>query len=164
MIVTLILLAISFWKPNTGSILFISFAFLLECWIFLANLQKIEVKNENNKYTSKEVEVIKRYRLFFQYPIISRILSRMFSGIQLSVFILVPWLLFKGVYIQALIIGLNYFISQQLALILNPQFFLHNNLDKGKIKNPSVKSKMTEDMYAIDSALEKMYSKSPNTN
>ncbi len=157
MILILLLVATSFWKPAIGSILFIVVAFLLEGWILLTNLRKISVKNEDNKYTPKEVEVIERYHLFFQYPTACRILSRMFSAIQLSVFLLVPWLLFKGLYIQATIIGLNYFFSSQLAVILNPQFFLHDNLDKSKIKDLSMKLTMTEDMHAIDSALEKMY-------
>ena len=162
MIFILLLVAISFWKPVIGSILFIVVAFLLEGWIFLANRSKIKVRNEDNKYTPKEVEVIERYRLFFQHPLACRILSRMFSAIQLAVFLLVPWLLFKGLYIQATIIGLNYFLSSQLAVILNPQFFLHDNLDKSKIKDLSMELAMTEDMNAIDSALEKMYLKREN--
>lgn len=157
-LIILALVIACFWKAEIGSILFIAVAFLLELWIILANLSKVKVKNENNKYTAEEVNVIERYRLFFQYPTASRMLSPMLSAIQLSVFLLVPWLLFKGLYVQAIIIGANYFIASQLAVILNPQFFLHDNLDKGKIKDQNYRDRFTRDMHAIDSALEKMYS------
>lgn len=152
------LVILSFLKPMLGSWIFIVTAALLELWIILANQTKIKVKNDNNKYTKKEVEMIERYRLFFQFPIASRILSSTFSVISLAVFPLVPWLIVKGLYVQAIIIGLNYFIANQLAVILNPQFFLHDNLDKGKIKKPEHIIQFTENMNAIDSALKKMYS------
>lgn len=151
------LVIFSFFNPNIGSWTFIIVAALLELWVILANLSKIKVNNENNKYTLNEVKIIERYRLFFQYPFICRELSATFSAIHLAVFPLVPWLLIKGYYIQALIIGINYFIVAQLAVILNPQFFLHDNLDKGKIKDPKYIAQFTEDMTAIDSALKKMY-------
>ncbi len=149
---------LTFFKPAFGSWVFVIIVALLELWIVFVNRSKIKVKNDNNKYTLKEVEVIERYRLFFQYPFASRIFSQMFSGIQLAVFPLVPWLLIKGLFIQAVVIGLNYFVATQLAVVLNPQFFLHDNIDKGKIKkDPEFKVRFTEDMNAIDSALEKMY-------
>lgn len=156
--VVLGLVILTFFKPVLGSWAFIIVVALLELWIVLANISKIQVKNENNKYTPKEVEMIERYRLFFQYPFASRIFSPAFSAIQLAVFPLVPWLLIKGLFIQAIVIGLNYFVATQLAVILNPQFFLHDNIDKGKIKKPEFIAQFTEDMNAIDTALEKMYS------
>ncbi|MFH0936937.1 MAG: hypothetical protein V1808_01435 [Candidatus Daviesbacteria bacterium] len=156
-IIILIPIIIAFFNPSLGSVIFIVVSALLELWMVLVNLRKIEVINTNKKYTPKEVEVIERYRIFFRYPTVSRIISTMFSVIQLSVFILVPWLLFKGVYVQAIIIGANYFVATQFAVILNPQFFLHDNLDKGKIKDPIQLLRYKQDMDAIDSAMEKMY-------
>ncbi|MDO8657596.1 MAG: hypothetical protein Q7K55_02550 [Candidatus Levybacteria bacterium] len=151
------LIIYSFINPNLGLTIFIVIVALLEAWIVICNLRKVKVKNENNKYTSKEVEVIEKYRLFFQYPFASKMLSPIFSAIQLSVYIMVPLAIFKGLYVHALLIGVNYFISTNLAVILNPQFFLHDNLDKGRIKDPSQLLKYRYDMDAIDSALKKMY-------
>lgn len=156
-IIVLIPIVIAFFRPGMGSVIFIVVSALLELWVTLSNLTKIKVRNEDNKYTPKEIEVIERYKLFFQYPFASKMLSPMFSGIQLSVFVLVPWLLFKGLYINAAIIGLNYLLASHLAVILNPKFFLHDNIDKGKIKNPMQLLMFKQDMDAIDSALEKMY-------
>jgi hypothetical protein len=158
-LLVLLLIILTFFKPLIGSMFFIIIVALLELWIILANITKIQVNNDNNKYTLNEIKMIERYRLFFRYPFASRIFSPVFSGIQLAVFPLVPWLLIKGLYIQAVIIGLNYFVATQLAVILNPQFFLHDNLDKGKIKKPEQVIQLTEDMNTIDSAINKMYSK-----
>jgi len=155
--IVLAVVILTFFKSTIGSWIFIALAAILELWVILANLTKIRVKNENNKYTPKEVEIIERYRLFFKYPFVSRILSPAFSAIHLAVFPLVPWLLIKGLYIQGVIIGLNYFVAAQLAVILNPQLFLHDNLDKGRIKDFEQILRFTEDMEAIDSALKKMY-------
>jgi hypothetical protein len=160
-ILVLILIIITFINPMIGSIIFMLVGGFLEILVILANQNKIRVKNNDNKYTLKEVEVVERYRLFFQYSFASKILSPIFSAIQLSVFILVPWLLYRGLFVNAIIIGINYFVAGQLAVILNPQFFLHDNVDKGKIKDPLQLLKYKQDMEAIDSALEKMYLNKP---
>lgn len=101
--------------------------------------------------------MIEKYRIFFQFPFASRMLSPAFSAILLSAFLLVPWFIIKGLYIQAILVGLNYFVAGQLSVLTNPQFFLHDNLDKGKIKDPIMIFKFKSDMDAIDSALKKMY-------
>jgi len=148
---------LTFFKPIFGSWLFIIIVALMEIGIALISLSKIKVKNDNNKYTLKEIEMIERYRLFFQYPFASRELSSTFSAVQLAIFPLVPWLIIKGLFIQAIVIGINSFVATQLSVILNPQFFLHDNLDKGKIKKPEYITQFTEDMNAIDSALKKWW-------
>jgi uncharacterized membrane protein YfcA len=149
---------LSFIFPNIGSWIFIIFIVLLDLWIILAHFSKIKLNNKNLKYSIKEAEVIERYHIFFRYPFISRILSQIFSGIQLSTFVLVPWLLFNQLFLQAFLIGLNYFIAVNLSVTLNPQLFLHDNIDKKKIKDKAHITEFTEDMLAIDSALKKMYS------
>jgi len=146
-----------FFNPNVGSWILIAIVALFEAWILLANQTKIKVKNKNNKYTQKEVELIEKYRLFFQYPFFCRSLSRVFSATQLSAFILVPLFLINSLIPQAIIIGINYFIASQFAVILNPQFFLHDNIDKRRVKDPKLIARYTENMLAIDSALKKMY-------
>lgn len=158
-IIILALVIATIWKANIGSIVFILVAFLLESLSFFANakLSKSKWNNKNNIYNQNEVYVIEKYPLFFKFPIASRIFSATFSGIQMSAFILVPWLLYGGLYVQAIIIGINYFIAGQLSVINNPKFFLHDNLEKEKIKDETIKKEFTVEMNSIDSALEKMH-------
>lgn len=152
------LIILTFIYPLVASWVFIGIALLLELWFILANRSKIKVKNIDNVYTSHEIKMIERYQLFFQYPMACRALSSAFSMIHLATFLLTPWLLIKGIYLQAVLIGLNYFITTQLSVMTNPQFFLHDNLDKGRIKDPQQRLEFYVDMEAIDSALKKMYS------
>lgn len=159
-LIAFVLVIFSFFSPSIGSWSFIGMAVLFETYALFLNLSKAKVKNNDKKYTNDEVEIIERYHIFFRYPMASRMLSPLFSAIQLSAFVLVPWLLLNGLFIQAILIGINYFVAQQFAVILNPQFFLHDNIDKGKIKDPIAKLQFTRDMHTIDSALKKMYAPS----
>lgn len=152
----------TFFNPVWGSWVYIGFIALFEMFIVLNNSSKIKVDNKNNKYTPAEVRVIERYGVFFRFPLTSRGYSKLCSGIGMSAFIFVPWLLFNGLYVQAVLIGLNYFITGQLAVILNPQFFLHQEVEKRTDLLSEAYMIYSADMEAIDSALFKMYSK-PDT-
>lgn len=147
-----------FFNPSLGSWLYLGLIILLMGWISLVSKQKITPKSPD-KYTPDEIAVIEKYPIFFQYPFVSRNLSATFSAIQLSTFILVPLLLIKMQYIQAIILGISYFFTAGYAVKLNPQFFLHDNLDKGKIKDFKTRWEFEMEMRAIDNALEKLYLK-----
>lgn len=145
-----------FFNPTLGSWLYLGFIALLMGYIILVSQQKISPKNPD-LYTPDELAVIEKYPIFFQYPFISRNLSATFSAIQLSSIILVPLLLIKTQYFQAIILGISYFFTAGYAVKLNPQFFLHDNLDKGKIKDFKARWEFEMEMHAIDNALEKIY-------
>lgn len=159
----LIVLAVviyTFFNPDVGSVIFLGLAGLLDLYIFILNKSKIKVKlkKTSKKYTQEEIKMIEKYHIFFRYPTASRMLSSVFSAFQLSTFIMVPLFLYKGLWIQSVLTVVNYFISSQFAVILNPQFFLHDNVDKNKIKDPIMMERYRKDMHTIDSALEKLYS------
>jgi len=157
MILVLVLLTIIFFAPSFGSWLFIVVTVLLELWIML--LQDRKIKN-NGKYSSSEIEIIERYNVFFQYPITSRKLSRIFSGIQLSTFVFVPYMFILGNWIAGIIGVIQYFVVSQFAVTLNPQHFLNENMKNDNIKDFSFKMKVGTDLLALNSALEKMYRRS----
>ena len=157
MILVLGLLAFTFLNPLFGSWIFIGFICLLEIWIVLAGRTKIQVNNKNSKYTIDEVDIIEKYHLFFQFPVIARMLSKTFSAIQLSSFIFVPYMLFSGYWIQALIVLVQYFVVPQFAVTLNPQHFLTDNLSNNRIKDQKYRRRFEVDLEVLNSALEKMY-------
>jgi len=155
--INLFFLIFSLLNPTIGSSIYIIFLILFETYITFVQINKIKVKNIDSKYTHAEIEIIERYHVFFQYPIVSRFFSSVLSGIQLSTFILTPWFLLKGLWIQGILVGINYFIASQLAVILNPQHFLHDNIEKNRIKDQELKERFKRDMEILDSALKKMY-------
>jgi len=96
------------------------------------------------------VAVLRKYHLYFRYPFASRSFSSILSGIQLSAFIWVPWLLYNRLWIPAIFIGLNYFIAGPIAVKLNPRFFLHD-----AVENKGNRYFLSE-MMAVDSVCEKI--------
>lgn len=148
------LIIYSFWNPNFASLIFIIIVSLLELWLFMAGQSyKKRVLKDEEKFTEAEKRVYNKFRIFFNVPTFSRMLSPSFSLIQLAPIILTPWLLIKGLFIQGILIALNYFIANNYAVTLNPQFFLHDAVEKRN------KLEFKEDMGAVDSLLEKLYIK-----
>lgn len=160
--VLLLLLGV-LWKPFVGFLIYIYIAVyaLMIIWILLdQKAGGVKVKNENNKYTLDEFQVIEKYYIFLRYPFVSRSLSAMFSGFQIAVFVLTPYFAYKALWIPAILVAISYFVSPQFSVKLNPQFFLHDNLDKGKIKDGhEFYQQYSTEMKAIDSTLAKMYLK-----
>lgn len=155
-LVVLGLVIYAFFNAVVASWIFIAISFLLITWIFLANRDKVEVTNKK-KYNEVEIEMIETYHLFFRYPTMTRMLSRTFSAIQMATYVLMVLLLFKGLIVQFFLVAVIYFFSQQYAVILNPQFFHHDNIEHNRIKDDRQRLIVKMKMYAIDSALEKMY-------
>ena len=154
-----ILLILAFFLPKYGPPMFICLMILTELWMFAVMKSKIKVKNSNDKYTFEEVKIIEKYPVFFQYPVASRQLSKLFSGFQISILIFVPLMLFRGMWIYAIIGVVEYFIVPQFAVPLNPQHFFIDNLSKDKIKDPEMKHKVAEDLKNLESALKKIFDK-----
>lgn len=149
-------IAFVLYNPGAGAIIFIAMTAIIEMYAGYLVYKKPELKIDK-KYSEFEQEIIRKYHIFFMYPVAARALSSFLSGIQLSVFILTPYLILKGFWIHGIIIGLNYFLASQFSVPLNPQHFLHDNLDKGKIKDAEFARKARLEMNAIDSIMEKMY-------
>lgn len=163
-LIILFLVIYAFINTSVGSTIFLIIAFILNAYIFILNKSKakVKLKKSSKNYTQGEIKMIEKYHIFFRYPTASRMLSPVFSAIQLSAFVLVPLFLYKSLWIQAVLTGVNYFIASQFAVILNPQFFLHDNVDKNKIKDQKMLEKYKKDMQVIDSALKKIYSADGN--
>jgi hypothetical protein len=75
-------------------------------------------------FNPDEVNVLKTYPLFFKFPAASRDFSAALSAIQLSSFVWVPWLIYQAHWIEAIVIGANFFIAGRLSMKLNPILFL----------------------------------------
>jgi len=115
----------SFFMPDWASTNFILvFVVAFEGYIALMSLlgrpSQIEPFTSPLYLTPAEVAAIKRFHLFFRYPYASRQFSSVISTIQLASIILVPWLLYKGIWIKAAVLGLNYYSIGYLAVKLNP--------------------------------------------
>lgn len=139
----------SFFQPLIAAIVFVTLIVLFEGWLLLSNIFW-KPKVNTDYWTTEEQAAIRKYHLYFRYPFASRSFSSTLSGIQLSAFIWVPWLLYNRIWIPAIIIGLNYFIAAPLVLKLNPQSFFHDAVEnRGN-------TDLLPEMMAIDSVSEKI--------
>jgi len=128
-IVLCILFIYSLFQPYTAAIVYFLFIFLFEGYIFLT--YKIPKNNwDHTLFSDQEILILNRYKLFFLYPFASKSFSSLLSGIQLSAFLWVPWLVYNKIWLFALFIGLNYFIGAKLSVKLNPILFLHDAVEK----------------------------------
>ena len=70
--------------------------------------------------TSEEFDLVNAYKFHFLYPGTTRELSSIVAALGLAAFAFVPPLLWKGAYIEAAIIGLNWFATGPLSHKLSP--------------------------------------------
>lgn len=150
----------SFFTPLWASKVFLfGFIMAFESYIYLMSRvgrpDNLEPFSEPFYFNPEEVAVVKKYHLFFKFPFASREFSGAISGIQLSSFIWVPWLLYNGLWITAIAIGTNYFIAGWLAMQLNPRLFLQQG-----VNGPAAFIAISE-LQAIDSAFEKLQNYTP---
>ena len=86
----------SFWQPLSASIVFLIFIGLFEGWLFCCQqFGKRWLKVDIKEWAAEEIEALKKYNVYFLCPFASRIFSSILSGISLSTFIWVPWLLYN---------------------------------------------------------------------
>ena len=145
----------SFFDPLWASRVFLfGFILIFEGYIYLMSRagrpDNLDAFSEPFFFNPEEVAAVKKYHLFFKFPFASREFSGAISGIQLSSFIWVPWLLYSGLWVTAIAIGINYFIAGWLAMQLNPRLFLQQG-----VNGPAGFLAITE-LQAIDSAFEKL--------
>lgn len=135
-LITLGLLVWALFDPNTASWTFIAlFILVFEGYTLLLFRTDSRVPIEPHvppySFSPAEVKVVKRYYFFFRSPALAREWSSTLSLVGLSTFIWVPWLLFQAIYVQAAIIGVNYFLAGPMSLRLNPLLFLQRGAASG---------------------------------
>ena len=149
MLIPIVFIVWSLFQPQIASNVFIVFFLLLEIWILLDHFTG-KPKTQTNIFTNAEWKVFKKYHLYFRFPFTSRLLSPVISGIQLSAFIFGPWLLYRKLWTQAIVIGLNYFVAGKVAVKLNPRVFLHDAVENhGDVV-------LMEEMTTVDRVCEKI--------
>ena len=114
---------------------------------------KVKPEFLGSDWTEGERLVIRKYYLFFCFPGTFRQLSGVLSAIQLSTVLWVPWLLYNRLWVPAIILGANYFLSGWLSTLLNPQQFLHHSVARGG-------KEFSAEMSLVDSVCEKLVRRS----
>ncbi len=145
-IITITIVATSFFYPTQASWFFILFFTSIEMYLlFISLINSKHYFVEGINLSDEEKLVLNKYYLYFRYPFASRSLSTSLSLIALVIIIFVPWLLYNNLWIQAVIIGLNYFLATTLSSKLNASFYLHDAVEKRGME------KFRNEMLLVDS-------------
>jgi hypothetical protein len=82
-------------------------------------------------FTGEEAEVIGLYRFYFTYPGIARQASAALAATGLTTLVLVPWLLYKGAFAEATLVGMNLFAVARFTKAMSPQLALRVRANRG---------------------------------
>ena len=127
----------SFFEPGVASRIFIAIfivgleGYFVWMWRFFGKLNFPSSLIVD--LTIHESDLINAYKLHFNYPGATKEASSIVAVVGLSAFAFVPILLWKGNYIEAAIIGLNWFLAGPLSHVLNPFNGLQGMASKGNI-------------------------------
>lgn len=83
--------------------------------------------------THDELELINAYKLHFSYPWLTIEVSSFIAALGMAAFAFVPILLSKGAYVEASIVGFNWFFAGPLSHKLSPLNGLKEMADSGNI-------------------------------
>jgi hypothetical protein len=144
-------------NPSSGGWAFVIGISALEGWLLILEFTQrpshLKIYEAPHFLTADEVTVITSYPLFFKFPLVSIQLSAALVIIQKSVIFWLPWLLYQGQWVQAVLIGLNLLVVGPLALRLHPQPFLHHALS-----SPGRRNMAEEQLKVLVPLVEKLYS------
>lgn len=130
----LILAGITFLKTDASWLLIAAIAGF-EAWLFF------RIRKEGNApaavgegpyhFTDEEAALIGRYRFYFTFPEVSRQASSALAAVGLTTLVLVPWMLYKVQFPQAILLGMNLFVVARFTKTLAPQLALRVRAHKG---------------------------------
>ena len=124
-LVMLVLGVASFWYPTGSAWTFIViFIFLLEGFALVGVLAhrgfKANVDQPPLFLSQEEAALVSAFPEYFKYPGVSVGMSSALAGNAMMAIIFVPILAFKGLYVEAAIIGINWFPALRLSYRLSP--------------------------------------------
>ena len=127
--ILIVCLILSFFFPQIASYIFVGISWLLVSWCYFSMnaVKKVQINIEFQN--DDEKRILNKYKFFFIYPFVSRDLSGVLSFISLLCFLLVPWLLFKQVFVSVVLLVVYYLVSGPLSAKLNPIQSLHYAID-----------------------------------
>lgn len=150
--VPILLFGLSFFFPKAGSIIYLAFAFIMECYIQFLDAVKTPLKDpklSKRNYSEREKEIFSKYYVFYRFPTTSSYLSMMFINIITTSIILIPWLFYKSEYIQMGLILINVPFCYRFAILLRPLHYA-NTQPNSKIGKKRDLIKCVYDKYVWD--------------
>ena len=128
------LLAWAFLAPAKGGWAFAAAEFAFLAWL-AATLRKADASGLRARarpaLEADEIELVARYPFYFERPLVARELAATLAALGLASLLLVPWLIYRAQWPQALLIGMFVFAVARLTRVLSPVLALRLATAKG---------------------------------
>jgi biotin transporter BioY len=117
----------SFLEARVGSWAFVAVEFAFIAW-FSRELRRVDgaalLARASPPLEPDEIELVRRYLAYFARPAFTRECASTLSAIGLSSLVLVPWLIYKLQWAQAILIGMMLFAVGRLTKLASPVYAL----------------------------------------
>lgn len=128
------LAAWTFLAPPAGSWAFVAVEFAALAWLAhqmrRADAAALRARAREPLDTD-ESDVVRRYAFYFSYPALARESASTLAALGLATLVLVPWLIYKLQWAQAILIGVLMFAVGRLTKLVSPVYALRLATAKG---------------------------------
>lgn len=119
--------------PAFASWTFVGLTAVFVAWLFLAEKMG-DPSPDPSIWRPDECEIIRKYYLAIRYPHGANTMSNFLNGIRMASLIWIPWMLWNHLWIPALFLAANYFLTASLACRLDPFFTLSLAAQKDRVQ------------------------------
>lgn len=131
---TAALAAWTFLSPAVGSWAFAAVQFASLAWL-AREMRRTDAAalsaRAREPLDADESEVVRRYAFYFTYPALARESASTLAAMGLATLVLVPWLIYKLQWSQAILIGMMLFAVGRLTKLVSPVYALRLATAKG---------------------------------
>ncbi len=131
---TAALAAWTFLSPPVGSWVFAAVQFVSLAWLG-REMRRTDAAalsaRAREPLDADESDVVRRYAFYFTYPALARESASTLAAMGLATLILVPWLIYKLQWTQAILIGVMLFAVGRLTKLVSPVYALRLATAKG---------------------------------
>jgi len=120
-------------QPTIASYVFVGLAALFVAYLFFIDIAN-RPKPDPLLWAPDEIKVMRDYNLALRFPFGARDFSCYLNGIRWSSLIWVPWLLWNHLWILAVFLAVNFFVTTSLSVRLDPFFFLSEAVRRGQMR------------------------------
>ena len=127
-----VLLGYAFLAPAAGGWAFAAAEFAFLAWL-ASTLRKADAARLRGRAQLEpdEAEIVSRYPFYFARPLLARELASTLALLGLASLLLVPWLIYRVQWPQALLVGAFVFAVARLTRVLSPVLALRLATAKG---------------------------------
>ena len=120
----LLVAGLTILDPARASWLYIAACAMFEMWlarrIRAAGRTAVPPSEPPYRFTGDEARLVGRYRFYFTYPAIAKDSGSVLAALGLSALLLAPWLTYKQMLVQAVIVGINLFAVARFTKVVAP--------------------------------------------